>query len=406
MRSLLVVMALLAVCELVIAFAPPHVQAAPPSGPPEPYTVQAGDTLYSISVRFHTTVDALKRLNGLTGDTIRVGQQLLIPSDDSAPSAPTPSTTYVVQPGDSLYRIALRYGTTTRAIMDLNGIPNPNLVSTGQALAIPQNAALVQPGLTLEPSIVQEGGTLVVKLARPGLTSVIGKWGGDRVSFTRAGGYYYGLFGVSRCANVGPATLQLTATDSAGVSSTISTTFTVASTAFQVQSLTLAPSVAALLDPTLVKREAEQLAAIVARYTPTRLWRGAFRVPVSGQITSHFGTRRSYNKGPVGECGHEGTDFSGATGTPVYADARGRVTFAGPTQVRGNMVVVDHGLGVHSGYYHLSEVGVQVGQMVEASDVIGKVGSTGLSTGSHLHWSMWVNGEYVDPIEWTRRLVP
>ncbi len=108
----------------------------------------------------------------------------------------------------------------------------------------------------------------------------------------------------------------------------------------------------------------------------------------------------------MGACGHEGTDFGAPAGSPIYAPARGRVVFAGLTQVRGNMTVIDHGVGVFSAYYHQSEINVQVGQMVEPGTLIGKVGSTGLSTGPHLHWSMWINGEYVDPMEWTRRLVP
>lgn len=93
-------------------------------------------------------------------------------------------------------------------------------------------------------------------------------------------------------------------------------------------------------------------------------------------------------------------------GDPVFAAARGRVAFSALTQVRGNLVVIDHGLGVFTGYYHLSALSVQAGQMVNPGDVIGKAGSTGLSTGPHLHWSMWINGEYVDPMEWTRRVIP
>ena len=94
------------------------------------------------------------------------------------------------------------------------------------------------------------------------------------------------------------------------------------------------------------------------------------------------------------------------TGDPVFAAARGRVVFAALTQVRGNLIVIDHGLGVFSAYYHLSEINTPAGQAVNAGALIGKAGSTGLSNGPHLHWSMWVNGEYVDPMEWTRRAIP
>jgi murein DD-endopeptidase MepM/ murein hydrolase activator NlpD len=74
--------------------------------------------------------------------------------------------------------------------------------------------------------------------------------------------------------------------------------------------------------------------------------------------------------------------------------------------VRGNVVFINHGFGVFSGFYHLSEIDVKAGQRVNTGDLVGKVGTTGFSTGDHLHWSMWVNGVYVDPIEWETRTVP
>ena len=406
MRSLRIA-ALIALCVLAFAFVPPAAYAAPPLGSPETYLVQPGDTLYAIAIRYRTTIVAIKKLNGLTGDTIQVGQKLLVPGDDSPASAAAPISSYIVQPGDTLYRIALRYGTTMRALSDLNGIPNPNLISVGQALAIPNSVTLAKPGLTIDPQFVRQGGTLLVQVARPDLVSVSGAFNGQQLTFTRSAGYFYALVGISRCSKLGAIPLNLTAADLNGQSSTDSATVTVQATAFTVEKLTLAPSVSAVLnDQTLVKREAEQLAAMVSPRTPSRMWNGPFRQPLVGRISSNFGERRSYNGGPVGPCGHEGTDFAVPGGTPIYADARGRVVFAGSTQVRGNLVVVDHGLGVYSGYYHQSEINVKVGQMVDAGDLIGKVGTTGLSTGNHLHWSMFVNGEYVDPMEWTRRMLP
>ncbi len=394
----------LTLCALVWSLAPSRTFAAPPAGAPETYTVQSGDTLFSIATRFHTTVAELKQLNGLKNDTILVGQKLLVPS--AADSTPQSTTAYIVEPGDTIYRIALQFGTTARALQDLNGIPNPNLISVGQALAIPANGALVKPGLTLDPPTAQQGGTLLLRLARPELASVTGVWGNEKITFTRGAGYWYALTGVSRCAKLGTQTIQLTETDAAGAATTENASFTVAATAFPVQNIVLPPSKGGLLDPTLDTREAQQLYAIVAPHTPTRLWSGVFRQPLVGIVSAYFGSRRSYNGGPVGACGHEGMDLAIPEGTPIYSDARGRVVFADLTQVRGNMTVVDHGLGVYSAYYHQSEIDVKVGQMVNPGELIGKVGTTGLSTGNHLHWSIFVNGEYVDPVEWTRRVVP
>ena len=75
-------------------------------------------------------------------------------------------------------------------------------------------------------------------------------------------------------------------------------------------------------------------------------------------------------------------------------------------RLRGKIVILDHGLGVFTTYAHLAQVDVQVGQTVERGQAFAKVGSTGLSTGPHLHWELWVGGANVNPIEWTERDMP
>ncbi len=275
-RSLLLLVLCVLACLLV--YTPTH--AAPPLDAPETYVVQAGDTLFAIALRYHTTIAVIKQLNGLKSDLLQVGQKLILPNAENVSSAAaTASTTYMVQPGDTLYRIALRYGTTMRAIEDLNGIPNANLITVGQALAIPGNTSLVKPGLVVDPPFVRQGGTLVVQVSRPDLASVSGTLGGRKISFTSGAGYFYGLAGISRCAKLGNAVIRLTETDVSGATTTETSNVTIQATAFPVQSLTLTPGVAALLEPTLVKKESEQLAALVAPFTPVRLWNGAFRAP-------------------------------------------------------------------------------------------------------------------------------
>src|SRR6185369_6256859 len=96
------------------------------------------------------------------------------------------------------------------------------------------------------------------------------------------------------------------------------------------------------------------------------------------ETTSPFGTRRSYDGGPINSY-HAGQDFGAPPGVTVTAPADGVVALAEPLQVRGNAVLIDHGHGVFTGYWHLSELRVTPGQRVAAGDLIGLVGNTGLS---------------------------
>ncbi len=120
-----------------------------------------------------------------------------------------------------------------------------------------------------------------------------------------------------------------------------------------------------------------------------------FIKPVPGHDTGRFGLQRFINNQPRNP--HSGMDIAAASGTPVKATASGRVLHTDDFFFSGNTVYVDHGAGVISMYAHLSEIAVAPGDVVEQGDIIGKVGSTGRATGPHLHWSVYLNGEAVDP---------
>jgi len=124
--------------------------------------------------------------------------------------------------------------------------------------------------------------------------------------------------------------------------------------------------------------------------------KGLIRTPVNGaRLSSGFGMRfhpiLNYSRM------HQGIDFAAPTGTPVVASAGGRVAQAGWGGGYGNLIVIDHGKGMRTRYAHLHRMNVKTGQQVSQGQVIGQVGSTGMSTGPHLHYEVWQNGRPVDP---------
>jgi murein DD-endopeptidase MepM/ murein hydrolase activator NlpD len=126
------------------------------------------------------------------------------------------------------------------------------------------------------------------------------------------------------------------------------------------------------------------------------------RKPVAGEVdmSSPFGVRLDPFLGRPAI--HTGIDLRGETGEPVHATAAGRVSIAGREGGYGNMIEINHGNGLATRYGHLSEIDVKVGQTVHIGDIIGRIGSTGRSTGPHLHYETRINGEAVDPQKFLR----
>jgi murein DD-endopeptidase MepM/ murein hydrolase activator NlpD len=167
---------------------------------------------------------------------------------------------------------------------------------------------------------------------------------------------------------------------------------------FPVQRLTL-PSGLVDLDPETERRalsEGEQLRTLYASVTPERLWRGRFVSPVgSGEPGTGFGARRIINGQP--RTPHAGADYSAPLGTPVVAVNDGRVALVAEYFFPGRLVVLDHGLGLYTLYFHLDETKVVEGERVGRGQSIGTVGATGRATGPHLHFGVQVGPARVDP---------
>ena len=181
---------------------------------------------------------------------------------------------------------------------------------------------------------------------------------------------------------------------------------TVRARTFPTQPLTLPKGMVDLDAPTLarVETEREELKAALAAGAAERLWRGPFRIPVEGgQPTGGFGLRRILNGQPRSP--HTGYDWAAPAGTPVLAANTGRAALVAEHFFAGRNVVLDHGLGLFTFYFHLTEARVAPGESVSAGQVIGTVGATGRVTGPHLHFAVLLNGARVDP-EALLRLAP
>ena len=153
----------------------------------------------------------------------------------------------------------------------------------------------------------------------------------------------------------------------------------------------------------LRKKNNEKIASFASQTAPELLWRGQVFHPFTNTaVESAFADHRTYiyRGKEVDKQVHLGFDLASFAGTPLVSANRGKVLFADELGIYGNTVIIDHGMGVQSLYAHLSAIEVKVGDMVEKGQQIGRSGMTGLAGGDHLHYTMLVNGQMVNPVEW------
>lgn len=177
-------------------------------------------------------------------------------------------------------------------------------------------------------------------------------------------------------------------------------TLTVAPRAWRIERLPTLPKIS---QPSAEfrRRRAPELAQIVAGRAQANAidgWRQRFVWPVTGRVSGLFGSQRVY----AGEPGayHSGVDVARPTGTAVAAPADGVIILAAgsPFTLEGNLLMIDHGMGLNSAFLHLSRIDVKVGDRVRQGQVVGAVGATGRATGPHLHWGMKWNDARIDPL--------
>lgn len=151
-----------------------------------------------------------------------------------------------------------------------------------------------------------------------------------------------------------------------------------------------------------IQEESKEAKALYATFRPDRLWENTFMPPLESSITSHYGSARLFNKSLQNY--HTGVDFRAAVGTPIYASNDGIVALAKERYYAGNSLIIDHGEGIYSVYYHLSALSFKKGERVSRGDVVGLSGVSGRVTGPHLHFGFMVQGIPVDPLDFIAKV--
>lgn len=377
--------------------------ATPAGGATLTYLVQTGDTLYRVATGRGLTVEALMALNGLKTPDISVGQTLRLPSGSA--------TTPVAGPTPAPSKPAPPKPTPTKSAPASQPPPTPAPIDPVPAIpSVPPGGSGEVGGVSVRaPARLRMGDAFVLRLSG-------GRAGQAQVSFasevgedvrrpaevltpTGAAGEYVVLGRV-----VLGKTTPLVYTVTVGTE-VLRRSVPVTGLEQPIQHLKLPKEITDRL--TARNRPAEEgIVEAAYRLRTQQAWSRPFAPPLaSTSVSSSFGQPRTYLAG--GEVKyHYGMDFLAPAGTKVRAVNDGIVVIAGSYPVRGGLVGIDHGAGLVSLYFHQREVKVKVGQRVARGDVIGEVGTTGVSTAPHLHLEMRVRGEATLPTLYFGKLWP
>ena len=255
---------------------------------------------------------------------------------------------------------------------------------------------LIHRERSLQPG---EAVLLEVESSRPLSRITAEAFGREFPVFAEDGGLKWtGLLGIDLETKPGSYPVRLNGIDGDGKTVSTQDILSVVQKKFPTRRLTVEEKYVAPPQDVLIriKEERERVNAIFTSITPERLWRGSFLLPVPGPVISAFGKRSIYNGQPRSP--HAGIDFRGTTGTPIRAPNGGKVALAADLYYSGNTVIIDHGLGLYSYFGHMSAISVKQGGRVEARDIIGRIGATGLVTGPHLHWTVRLVETRIDPL--------
>ena len=254
--------------------------------------------------------------------------------------------------------------------------------------------------VSLKSQKVFQGGVVKIIVSGGEMTKVKGLFRSREIPFFTDGhGTHTALLGVDLEERPGPENITIKGWNQSGKVRERLITFCIKKRTFPQEEIAVSVAFDRIDEATRrrIEKERTQRTRLWQTSSPERLWEGHFHLPVSGGITSPFGMRRIVNGSARSP--HGGIDLKASLGTEIIATNHGQVALREDFFYSGKTVVLNHGGGLFTMYFHLVEFRVERNSQVRKGNVIGRVGMTGRVTGPHLHWGVRLNGARVDPLE-------
>lgn len=370
-----------------------------------------GATLTGLSRQYQFPVDLLVKLNRITSPAeIFIGSTLVLPSlEDSLVLTPISP----LDEGESLLEKAVSGGQNPWELILTNSetassslVPGESLYALSDSPADSKFSSDLVESIDISPLPLVQGKSEVISIKTRAPAVLSGELNGAPLIFQDTGNNeYVTIQGVHAMAPTGLADFKIQAISEEMEPFRLEQAILIESGYYPQDPALYVDE--QTIDPAFTGPEDQKIRELTTPATAERYWTEVFKQPVDEPscIKSWYGNRRSYNGGPFTYF-HTGVDYGVCANLNIYAPAPGKIVFSDELTVRGIATIIDHGWGIYSGFWHQSKSMVEVGDFVEAGQLIGEVGATGRVTGPHLHWEVLANGIQVEPLDWLDNLYP
>lgn len=384
---------------LVLAAMPVAVNAAAASdSPTTPYVPVPGASMECIAKQAGVSLNDVAVMNGVVNPAMLTQlDQVLLPAKEQ-----TLTSVRLLQ-GETRLTTAIRHGVSWWGMLSDNPVP----AFTDSFVSVPGAPSACLPYPVLATAFdqsrqlkVKQGQVAMLGFdVTKGSLCEVAYLDTTTPCFPGQGGWQYAFVAINALDDPGVYPLDVAFT-SEGVTSHLHYDLVVELAYYGFQYIDPPPELNQLMDAEFMQEELDFLAKWRTIRTGERQWALPLAYPLAVQtsISADYGAERSY--GGMVDGYHSGVDYRASRGTTIVAPADGTVLMSQFLGARGNAILIDHGWGLVTGYWHCHERLVSVGQQVQRGDAIATVGNTGLSTGPHLHWEVWMNGVSVDGKQW------